>query len=92
MTVRERAHQLIDSISADRLAGVVGVLEVLAPAREPEYEYEDELIAEDENMQAAAATGPGIPFEEVLAEYGLTIEGILSKALKQAPAENSAER
>jgi len=42
-------------------------------------EWEDEAIGEDENAQAAMAQGPGIPFEEVLAEYGLTVEKLLAR-------------
>lgn len=80
MTVRERAHHLIDSIPLDRLPALVGVLEMLAPRSEREYPIEDEHVSEGENAQSAAAQGPGVPLEEVLAEYGMTIEGILGKS------------
>jgi hypothetical protein len=82
MTVRERAHHLIDSIPPDRLPALVGVLEMLAPRNGREYPIEDEHVSEDENAQAAASSGSGIPIEDVLAEYGLTIEGILERSAK----------
>jgi len=82
MTVLQRAHQLIDSIPPERLPALVGVLEMLAPTSERDYPIEDEPVSDDENAQAAAAHGPGIPFEEVLSEYGLTVEGILEKSRK----------
>ncbi|HXE06957.1 MAG TPA: MoaD/ThiS family protein [Acidobacteriaceae bacterium] len=44
------------------------------------YEIEDEAISDDENAQAAAAHGPWIPFDEVLAEYGLTVEKLLGRS------------
>lgn len=82
MTVLQRAHQLIDSIPPDRLSALVGVLEMLAPGHEREYPIEDEQVSEEENAQSKAAQGAGIPIEDVLAEYGLTVKGILEKSTK----------
>lgn len=79
---RELAHKLIDRITPDKVAAVVGLLEVMvdpvdrAIANAP---YEDEEISEEEARDVAASKewvkhNRGIPNEEVLAEFGLTNE------------------
>jgi hypothetical protein len=73
--IRERAHNLLDSLPPEHLTAVVGVLEVLVPAqsqKEPDVRWEDEPISDDENKQAIAAQGPWTSMEEVMPELGFT--------------------
>jgi hypothetical protein len=81
---KERAHELIDRLPPRQLSAVVGVIEAmldpvsLAIANAP---IDDEpLTAEEENAIAESREwlkhNPGIPHEEVLAEFGITQEEI----------------
>jgi hypothetical protein len=81
---KERAHELIDRLPPRQLSAVVGVIEAmldpvsLAIANAP---IDDEpLTAEEEKAIAESREwlkhNPGIPHEEVLAEFGITQEEI----------------
>jgi hypothetical protein len=66
-----KAHELIEQLDAGKLAAVVHLLEVMVG--------EDELVTDEERRrfhegQAFFASGKGIPMEEVLADFGLTLE------------------
>jgi hypothetical protein len=79
---KQHAHQLIDELDAGQLAAVVHLLEVMTDpvarslANAP---LDDEPVSEEEARQVAAARasfdrGEGIPHEQVLAEFGLSLE------------------
>jgi hypothetical protein len=79
---KEHAHELIDRMAPGQLAAVVGLLEIMldplarALANAP---FDDEPVSEEEAREieagrASLARGEGIPNEEVLAEFGLTLE------------------
>ena len=72
---KHQAHHLLDAISAEQLNAVVGLLEVMSDPlsrRLALAPLEDELVSDEENAQAAAACGPWIPMEAVMAELGIT--------------------
>jgi hypothetical protein len=79
---RQQAHELIDGMASGQLAVAVGLLrDIVDPdaQRLASIPYEDEPISEEEERGAAAARasfvlGEGIPHEEVLREFGLTME------------------
>jgi hypothetical protein len=77
---KEHAHVLIDLMAPTQLPVVVELLEnmvdpvALSLANAP---FEDEEIGEEEELAAAQARaegGPGTPMQDLLAEYGLTVE------------------
>ena len=76
---KQQVHQLIEQLESSQLAAVLQLLQVMVdPGR---HSNEDELTAED--CQAVAASREwfqknpdGIPLEQVVAECGLTMEGI----------------
>jgi len=79
---KEHAHELIDRLPLTQLSAVVGLLEAMLDpvsrslANAP---LDDEPVSEEEAREIAAARasldrGEGIPHEQVLAEFGLTLE------------------
>ena len=79
---KEHAHQLIERLPPSQLAAVVGLLEAMldpvsrALAQAP---VDDEPETEGERLAVAEAKEwfkhhPGIPFEEVLSDFGLTVD------------------
>jgi hypothetical protein len=80
----KHARQLLDHLAPDQVAAVVHVMEVMldpvsrALANAPP---EDEEISAEEEQSVAEARewlkhNPGIPFEQVVAELGLTMEEV----------------
>jgi hypothetical protein len=73
---RQHAHELIDQVPEAQLSTVVGLLETIVdPA------LEDEDISEEEAQAVARSKewfkhNPGTPFEEVVAELGLTMDQV----------------
>lgn len=81
---REHAHELIERLATSQVAAVVGLLEAMldpvsrAIANAP---VDDEPETEEERQAVAEATewlkhNKPIPFEEVLADFGLTLEDV----------------
>ena len=74
---RQQAHQLLDQLGPAQLDAIVRLLEVMI--RE---EGDEELTAEDRRAVAASRDyfrqNPegGIPFEQVVAECGLTMDQV----------------
>jgi hypothetical protein len=73
---RQRAHELIDCLPDAQISALVGFLKTIV-----DPEFEDEEISEEEEQAAARAkewfkTNQGIPFEEVVAELGFTMEQV----------------
>ena len=82
MTEKEQAHELIERLAPSQISAVVHLLAVMADpvarslANAP---VDDEPVSEEEAREIAAARasfdrGEGIPHEQVLAEFGLTLE------------------
>jgi hypothetical protein len=81
---RQQAHAYLDQLPDAQLSAVRGLLETMlepvsrALANAP---VEDEEIGEEEERAVAEARewlkhNPGIPFEQVVAELGLTMEEV----------------
>jgi hypothetical protein len=81
---RRQAHALLDMLTAKKLNAVRSLLEVMldpvshAIANAP---IDDEPETEEERRAVAEATewlqhNPPIPFEEVLADFGLTLDDV----------------
>jgi hypothetical protein len=74
---REKAHQLLDRLDPAQLDAVATLLEVMVRDEAPK-----EPTAEDRSAVAAArdhfrqSPEGGIPFEQVVAECGLTMEQV----------------
>ncbi len=78
---KQQAHELIERLPPSQLSAVVGLLEAMldpisrAIAQAP---LDDEPETEEERRAVAEAKEwlqhhPGIPFEEVLSDFGLTV-------------------
>lgn len=82
INLKQEAHELIDRMAPGQISAVVGLMKVmvdpvvLSLANAP---YENEPVSEEEareiaEARASFARGEGIPHEEVLADFGLTME------------------
>jgi hypothetical protein len=76
MSDKQHAHELLDRLEPGQVAAVVQLLEVMI------NDDEDELTEEDRRAVAASREyfrrgGEGVPFEQVVAECGLTMDQIL---------------
>jgi hypothetical protein len=78
--MRELAHELIDRMAPAQLPVAVELLlKMLDPVTNAlaNAPFEDEAISEEEELDATTAraeTGPATSMEDLLAEYGLTLE------------------
>jgi hypothetical protein len=81
---KQQAHELIERLPRAQLAAVVGLLEAMLdpvsraitnapPDDEPESDEERRAVAEAKEW---LQRHPGIPFEEVLADFGLTVKDL----------------
>jgi hypothetical protein len=81
---KEHAHELIDRLPRSQLTAVVGLLEaMLDPVSRAvaQASSDDEPETEEERRAVAEAKEwlehhPGIPFEEVLADFGLSAQDL----------------
>jgi hypothetical protein len=79
---KQHAHELIDRMAPGQVSAVVGLLEIMLDpvARSlASAPYEDEPISEEENRAVAASkawleNNKAIPHEDVLADFGLSLE------------------
>ncbi len=79
---KQHAYQLIDQLDSGQLAAIVHLLEVMTDPVAHSLAHapvDDEPIVPEEIREIAAARasldrGQGISHEEVLAEFGLTLE------------------
>lgn len=74
---KQHAHELIDRIPPDEMMATVRFLEFMVS----QVEFDGEEISEDEAETVARSKewlkhNKGIPFEEVVAELGFTMEQI----------------
>jgi hypothetical protein len=80
-TLEAKAHELLGQLNPGKLAAVVHLLEVMVHDEEDEEELSEEdrraLRASDEYFRKG---GKGIPFEQVVAECGFTMDQIQSGA------------
>ncbi|MBV9267471.1 MAG: hypothetical protein JO061_14965 [Acidobacteriaceae bacterium] len=79
---KQHAHQLLDQLGPGQLAAVVHLLEVMIDEEEDELTEADRraLRASDEYFRNG---GQGIPFEQVVADLGFTMEQIRSGTAKK---------
>jgi len=81
---KQQAHELIERLPRAQLAAVVGLLEAMLdpvsraitnapPDDEPESDEERRAVAEAKEW---LQRHPVIPFEEVLADFGLTVKDL----------------
>jgi hypothetical protein len=83
-TRREHAHQLIDRLPETQLSALVGLLETIVDpvaAALRDAPVDDEPMIEEEERAVNEARewlkhNPGIPFEQVVAELGFTMEEV----------------
>ena len=83
-TRREHAHQLIDRLPETQLSALVGLLETIVDpvaAALRNAPVDDEPMTEEEERAVNEARewlkhNPGIPFEQVVAELGFTMEEV----------------
>ena len=75
MPDNQHAHHLLDQLGPGQLAAVVKLLEVMIRDEDDELTEEDRraLRASDEYFRNG---GQGIPFEQVVADLGFTMEQI----------------
>ncbi len=83
---KEQAHELIERLAPRQVSAVVSLLETMldpvsraigvAPAEdEPDDPSENQAVAQSKTWFAAHGYD-GIPHEEVLAEFGLTVDDV----------------
>ncbi len=77
-TLEAKAHELLGQLNTGKLAAVVHLLEVMVQDNE-----EDEEISEEEEAAVARSKewfqhNEGIPFEQVVADLGFTMDQIRS--------------
>lgn len=94
---REHAHAFLDRLPADQLSAVCGLLEsmlspldrklALAPIDDEPLTVED--VAAIQAGIASLEKGGGVPMEEVLADFGLTMEDFHTMAETSLPKESN---
>jgi hypothetical protein len=85
-TLEAKAHELIGQLNPGKLAAVVHLLEVMVHDDE-----EDEEISPEEEAAVARSKewfrhNEGIPFEQVVADLGFTMDQIRANASKDPAA------
>jgi hypothetical protein len=81
---KQHAHQLLDRLDPGQFDAVVRLLEVMTDPENASIRdapVDDEPVTEEEERAVAASkqwfkNNPGIPFEDVVAELGFTMEQI----------------
>jgi hypothetical protein len=94
---RQHAHELIDRMPETQLSALVGLLETIVDpvsAALRNAPIEDEEISEEEERAVAEARewlkhNKPIPHEEVLAEFGLTLEDFDRMGRTPLPSEKN---
>jgi hypothetical protein len=90
---RQHAHELIDRMPETQVSALVGLLETIVTPP-----LEDEEISDEEERAVAESIewlkhNKGIPNEEVLAEFGLTLDDFEKMGRTPLPPEqNGADR
>ena len=94
---RQQAHAFIDRLTADQLSAVCGLLETMLSPLDRKLALapiDDEPLTPDEaaSIQAGITSleqDGGVPFEEVLADFGLTLDDF-HKMAENPAAEDAA--
>lgn len=81
---KQRAHGMIERLAPEKLSAVVGLLEVLLDPFDRALataEIDDEPVTEEDLRDIEASRewfkhNEGIPFEQVVAELGFTMEEV----------------
>ena len=76
-TLEAKAHELIGQLEPGKLAAVVHLLEVMVDDGEPIGEAEEAAVARSKEW---FKHNEGIPFEQVVADLGFTMEQIRGNA------------
>ena len=81
---RQHAHGMIERLAPEKLSAVVGLLEILLDPLDralANAEIDDEPITDEDRHRVregrawfAQCGGRGIPMEDVLSDFGLTLE------------------
>jgi len=94
---RQQAHALLDLLPAEQVAAIRGLLETMldpldrklaAAPIDDEPETEEERRAVAEAMDSLRRKG-GVPMDEVLADFGLTMEDFRRMAENDLPDEQA---
>jgi hypothetical protein len=86
---RQHAHELIDRMPETQLSALVGLLEtIVTPPLENDEISEEEERAVAEAREWLKHNNP-IPHEEVLAEFGLTMEDFERMGRTPLPSEKN---
>jgi len=88
-TEKQQAHELIERLAPSQVSAVVGLLQaMLDPVARAiaDAPLDDEPVTEEDRQAVARSEawfedrgGKGIPMEEVLADFGLTMKDLTSK-------------
>jgi hypothetical protein len=76
---KEQAHGLIERLAPEKLSALVGLLEVIvdsADSIDDEEETEEERQAVSASKEWFRTHPEGIPFEQVVADLGLTMDEV----------------
>jgi hypothetical protein len=81
---KQYAHGMIERLAPEKLSAVVGLLEVMLDPFDralANAEIDDEPVTEQERRDVEASRewfrhNEGIPFEQVVAEFGFTMEEV----------------
>ncbi|MGO8732152.1 MAG: hypothetical protein ACLQVM_05095 [Terriglobia bacterium] len=86
---KHQAHELIERLAPSQVAAVVGLLQVMLDPVARAFDnapIDDEPVTEEEHQAVARSEawfeergGKGIPMEEALADFGLTMEDMARK-------------
>ena len=73
---RQQAHQLVDQLAPAQLEAIVKLLEVMVRTDEQELTADDRLAVTASREYFRQNPEGGIPFEQVVAECGFTMDQI----------------
>ena len=96
---RQHAHQLIDRLPEAQVSALVGLLETLVDpvaAALRNAPIDDEPVTEEEEEAVARSRewfkhNEGIPFEQVVADLGFTMEQIRNHRSDEEPVNGSKD-
>jgi len=71
---RQHVHELVDRLPAVQLDALAGLLESMVGAEREEPGDQEERAVDEAKEWLRANGGRGIPHEEVLADFGLSVE------------------
>ena len=73
---RQQAHRLLDQLGAAQFDAIVRLLEVMLPGKDDELSAEDRRAVADSREYFRQNPEGGIPFEQVVAECGFTMDQV----------------